>query len=259
MPRRNNPSPPERTEPSTWEHFDLWRRLQEAIRALPHHFRSSTVIEGVRATDLFTLNSVLGAMIEEQVVVTLNELRSVRDPDKRYQAYSFVRQPQTYPDVLLRKRTNGSEILLGIELKGWYLLAKEGVPNFRFTATPAACNPWDLIVVVPWALSNVLSGSPTAYSPYIELAKYAAERRNYYWQFERDAQTDAGIVLSSHRGPYPAKSDQISDKAVSDSGGNFGRLARYGILGDYVAEMMKTDLRGLPVQAWLDFLKAHVG
>jgi hypothetical protein len=79
----------------------------------------------------------------------LNRIRSVWDPDKEYETYGFVRQPQTFPDVLLRKKTNGSEVLLGIELKGWYLLNNEGMPNFRFTVNPGCCNPWGLLVVVP--------------------------------------------------------------------------------------------------------------
>lgn len=249
---------PQRIEPSgDWEHIRLWRRLQEAIFAIPDYFQTPTEIAGMLVTDLFTLNSALGAMIEEQVVVTLNNLRPVWDPDKQYQSYSFVRQPQTFPDVVLRKKTDGQEVLLGIELKGWYLLARERMPNFRFTASPLACNPWDLIVVVPWVLSNVLSGTPVAYQPFIELAKYAAEHRNHYWQHTRSARSDPMIVLATGIGPYPAKGDQISDRAASDSGGNFGRLARYGTMKEYVERMLRADIRGVPVRSWLDFLMKH--
>jgi hypothetical protein len=76
------------------------------------------------ASDIFTLNSALGATIEEQVVASLNTLRPVWDPDRQYQTYGFVRQPQTFPDVLLRRKTDGQDILMGIELKGWYILAR---------------------------------------------------------------------------------------------------------------------------------------
>ena len=40
---------------------------------------------------------------------------------------------------------------MGIELKGWYVLAKEKEPSFRYKVTPAVCAPADLLVVVPWA------------------------------------------------------------------------------------------------------------
>ena len=264
MPRREQlrpePSsgPPARQEPpKDWTHYQLWTRVREAVRSLPDHFKSSTNIEGMLATDIFTLNAALGATIEEQVVYSLNGLRSVWDPDKRYETWAFERQPQTFPDVVLRRRTDGQEILMGIELKGWYLLAKEGMPNFRFTVTPACCNPWDLIVVVPWALSNVLAGTPVVYAPFVELARYASEQRNFYWQHEREARGTMTIVLASGVGPYPRKSDQISDRPNADAGGNFGRLARYGIMSEYVTEMKRTPLRGIPVAAWLDFFRRH--
>ena len=51
---------------------------------------------------------------------------------------------------------------------------KEGEPSFRFTVSPTVCNPQDLMVVVPWVLSNVLSGSPEVFVPYIKSAKYIA-------------------------------------------------------------------------------------
>lgn len=251
------PAPPVRREPTGWPDYKLLKRVYDAIRSLPDHFKTRTNIEGMLATDIFTLNAALGATIEEQVVYSLNSLRPVWDPDKDYQTYAFVRQPQTFPDVVLRRKTNGQEILMGIELKGWYLLAKEGMPNFRFTVTPACCNPWDLIVVVPWALSNVLSGAPVVYAPFLELARYAAEQRNFYWQHERETKADVTITLATGVTPYPRKSDPISDRPAHDAGGNFGRLARYGIMSGYVAEMKQTPLRGIPVSAWLGFFHRY--
>jgi len=245
---------PERREPSDRTHYDLWKRVCDAIRSLPDHFKTTTNIEGMLATDIFTLNTALGATIEEQVVYSLNALRSVWYPNKVYQTYAFIRQSQTFPDVVLRRKTDGREIVMGIELKGWYLLAKEGMPNFRFTVTPGCCNPWDLIVVVPWALSNVLSGTPVAYAPFLELARYCAEQRNYYWQYERDTKANASVTLATDVGPYPKKSDQIADRTHNPSG-NFGRLARYQIMSAYVAEMKQMPLRGIPVEAWLRFFR----
>ena len=130
-----------------WEHSRLHRDLREAIACLPMYFRTETHISGIMATDLHTLNIVLGATIEEQVVRTLNLVRNTWDPDEQYSSHSFVRQAQTFPDVLLRKASTG-DVLLGIELKGWYLLAKEAEPSLRFQATipagrraPSASSP----------------------------------------------------------------------------------------------------------------------
>lgn len=248
-------SKPQRVEPTEWEHYELWNRVREAVLALPFHFKSRTVIEGMLATDIFTLNSALGATIEEQVVATLNALRPVWDPDKKYQSYGFVRQPQTFPDVLLIRKTNGQDILLGIELKGWYVLSKEGEPSFRFRTSAKACNPWDLIVIVPWALSNVLAGSPLVYPAFVDFARYSAEQRNHYWEHERTTKGKRGVVLASGATVYPSKLAKISDAAESDSGGNFGRLARYGVMKEFVDSTMAAPLCGVPANQWLQFFK----
>jgi len=144
---------------------------------------------------------------------------------------------------------------MGIELKGWYLLAKEAEPSFRFQVTAKACAPQDLLVVVPWALNNVISGSPRVFTPYIESALYAAEYRNYHWQNLRDAKTDSSIVKPSGVSPYPKKADQISDKPKADSGGNFGRFARTGIMDKYLAQALEELLCGIQATHWLRFFK----
>ncbi len=74
-----------------------------ALEALPSYFRPETHIEGINAPDLHTLNSVLGATIEDKTVATLNAMRPIWDPDKKYALYAFMRQSQTFPDVLLRR------------------------------------------------------------------------------------------------------------------------------------------------------------
>lgn len=75
---------PERIEPVDWEHYQILQRIRDAVFALPDYFSTPTEIAGMLAMDLFTLNSALGAMIEVQVVATLNALRPVWDPDKEY-------------------------------------------------------------------------------------------------------------------------------------------------------------------------------
>jgi len=251
------PERPQPVHPVEWDHYDLWKRVRQALFAVPSHFSTPTTIEGLLATDIFTLNAPLAATIEESVVNTLNELRPVWDPESRYQTYSFVRQSQTFPDVILRSVDNGMVPLMGIELKGWYLLSREQVPTYRFTVTREACNPWDLLTVVPWVLSNVLAGSPVLMRPFVQPARYCAERRNHYWQYERDSKSDAGISTPDDVGPYPKKSDPISDKPHSDSGRNFGRLARYGIMTEYIEAMLKEPVRGVPVSSWIKFFKQH--
>ncbi len=251
-----SPAPPDRMLPEpSWEHYSLYMNVREALATLPVYFRTETHIAGVMATDLHTLNNVLGATIEEQVVRTLNLIRTTWDPDGRYALYSFVRQPQTFPDVRLRKAAS-DETLMGLELKGWYLLAKEAEPSLRFQVTPAACGEQDLIVVVPWVLGNVISGSPMLFEPFIESARYAAEFRNYHWRHVRRTTQDSSIENPADARPYPSKADQISDKPHSDSGGNFGRLARTGMMDEYMSKLNDVPLCGIKAAFWREFLKA---
>ena len=248
---------PAPSEPAaSWPHRRLWDGVKNALMALPAHFHSDTFIEGVDATDVFTLNSALGATIESQVVATLNAMRSVWDKNDAYRTYTFVRQPQSFPDVVLRNLADKSEQpLMGIELKGWYLLAKEGEPSLRFTQTEAACADADLIMVVPWVLSSVISGRPRIFTPYIVSAKYAAKYRNHYWKHLRGSNDNTDIVIPECATPYPKKSDKTADKPVADGGKNFGRVARSGIMDEYLALMAVQPVCGIKAIHWLEFFK----
>ncbi len=248
---------PAPSEPAaSWPHRPLWDGVKNALMALPAHFHSDTFIEGVDATDVFTLNSALGATIESQVVATLNAMRSVWDKADAYRTYAFVRQPQSFPDVVLRNLADKtSSPLMGIELKGWYLLAKEGEPSLRFTQTESACADADLIMVVPWVLSSVFSGRPRIYTPYIVGAKYAAQYRNHYWKHLRGSTDNTDIVIPEKAAPYPRKSDKTADKPVVDGGKNFGRVARTGIMDEYLALMAVQPVCGIKAVHWLEFFK----
>ena len=185
---------------------------------------------------------------------TLNLVRNTWDSDGAYSLYSFVRQPQTFPDILLRQASSGVA-LLGIELKGWYLLAKEAEPSLRFQVTADACIRQDLIVVVPWALGNVISGSPTLFEPFVESARYAATYRNYHWQHVRRTRQPTGIETPPQVTPYPTKSEQILDRPRADGGSNFGRLARTGIMDAYLRKLDDVQLCGIKTVYWREFLK----
>lgn len=246
--------------PEDWEHRELYDNVIKTLYALPEEFSTSLRIADFRATDIFTLNTALGASIEDAVVKGLNGLREVWDPDGKYPLYRFERQAQVFPDVrLVTDALEGnprSPPIMGIELKGWFAIAKEGEPTFRYTVTPAACAPADLLVVFPWVLSDVVAGSPKLLRPFVGEARYAAELRNYYWRKMRKEQGGNGnIAAAGFQQPYPLKTDQCSDRAKDDGGKNFGRIARYGLLDEFTQAVMKQETSGIPVLAWLTFFK----
>lgn len=235
----------------------LVKNVREAIHALPFYFESKTVVEGLDAGDLFSLNSVLGGTIEVQTVNTLNRIRNVWDPDDDWVDYGFERFSQTFPDVrLVNRRDITAQPILGIELKGWYLLAKEKAPSYRYTATRDACSIYDLLVVVPWHLSDVLSGAPMVLDPFIEQARYAAEMRNYYWQYQRGPNVVTDIESPEGVQPYPSPRTHTSDKPLRDTGGNFGRVARvHGLMHDFMTAALATPISGILCRHWIDFFR----
>lgn len=245
----------------SWPHYDLFNNVVRTLYALPDGFESSLKISDFRATDVFTLNSALSASIEDAVVKGLNARRAAWDVNAEYMLCRFERQAQAFPDMrLVRDSGAGKEILMGVELKGWFALSKEGEPTFRYTVNPNVCAPADLLVVYPWVLSDVIAGSPRLLRPFVWSARAVAEQRNAYWRDMRAKRGGNGaIVPATHQHPYPAvKTDQCADRAEDDAGGNFGRVARYGLLDEFVKETRAQELSGIPVAAWLTFFR-HFG
>lgn len=190
--------------------------------------------------------------MEEEVVRSLNEARSEWD-DGSYSNYKFTRQPQTFPDVLF---TDGADIIFGIEIKSWYVLAKEDEPSFRFKANKNACTDKDMIMLVPWCLSNVMSGTPKTFKPVVDMARYYCEYRNYWWKYGRKTSDNTEIEEPEGVTPYPNARDNISDSPHSDKGGNFGRIARMGLLEDYKSELKRETVLGISIKNWTKFFKS---
>lgn len=237
-------------------------RVQSSLLALPGYFSFESPISGINAADLFNLNTLLGAGIEVEVVRTLNKLREMWDPDDEWLGYRFERSSQAFPDVrLVRRDTGVPDIALGIELKGWFLLAKEGVPSLRYQVTPAACAPHDLVCVVPWHLSNAVAGEARVVEPWTESARYAAEWRDHWWEYVREVrnpETKRGIQHPPNAAPYPAKADLVIAVPEYDGGDNYGRLPRCKpLMDDFIERTNLHEILGIPVAAWHSFLRTN--
>jgi hypothetical protein len=254
---------PKRVIPDTiWQYFDVWDSTKSLLYSIPNHFQSDLSIRGVNVTEIFSVGALFSGILETQIVDTLNRLRGIWDKDAKYFPYSFIRQPQNFPDVLLMKTAGGEEvkskdILFGIELKSWYILSKEGEPSFRYQITPAACADADLLVIVPWILSDVVSGSPKLFQPWIESARYVAEHRNFYWQKSRKQRNkNPNIRTPKDIKHYPDIRQEAADEAEEDKGGNFGRIARTNIINQYINSLKDRSYLGIKISHWIEFLKA---
>lgn len=242
------------------DHQELYEGVVDALYAVANEFDSEVNIEGVEATDIFGLNEILASSVETQVVRSLNSMRDVWDENDEYRQYEFVRQSQTFPDTVLIDQSNPTDDpLIGIELKSWYLLAKEGEPSFRYQTTMDAIAEQDLLVIFPWSLSNVVSGEPEIYTPFVISAQYASAYADYYWKKLRDFDEDTNTDISHPEGvsPYPDPKTEIADKPAEDSGDNYGRLARSKMkpMNNYIDRMMARDLLGIPAEDWVEFFE----
>ena len=259
----NYQSPPEREPIAEIDLCTLHENVKKALSAIQTHFSSTISVRGIDATDLFSMNTLLGSAIEVQTVEALRSMRDVWDPQGEWVGYDFFRYPQSFPDVRLERCSGEGDPVLGIELKSWYLLSKEAEPSFRFKTTAAVCAPCDLVAIVPWSLSDVVSGAPVVHSPFIEQAKYVAQMRNYYWLNTRvgGMPTEKDFIVipeGANVHPYPPANSMITDKPVSDNGGNFGRIGRvHELMGEWTSRQLSTLLAGIPAIDWIRFLKSH--
>jgi len=254
---------PQRVIPDTsWRYFDVWDSTKSLLYSIPNHFQSDLSIRGVNVTEIFSVGALFSGILETQIVETLNRMREIWDKDAKYFPYSFVRQPQNFPDVLLIRTAGGEEvkskdILFGIELKSWYILSKEGEPSFRYQITPAACADADLLVIVPWILSDVVSGALKLFQPWIESARYVAECRNFYWQESRKQRNkNPNIRTPKDTKHHPDIRQEAADEAEEDKGGNFGRIARTNIINQYINSLKDRSYLGIKISHWIEFLKA---
>ncbi len=246
---------------------DKIAKLIETLRnivfpSLPAECTIENNYSGILATDLFSLNTLLGSMIENKVVMFLNAHRQLWD-DGCWSEYHFIRSNESFPDVRLVRKGDNHDIILGIELKSWFILSKEGEPSFRYRTASEACDPADLLCIIPWYLSDAVCGHPVLATPWVYSAKAAAEATKRYWIYER--QTDKpktvkerGLEVPSGVRPYMENArDKTNYKPKDDGGNNFGRLARTGIMSEFVEETLLADILGIPANNWRLFLKAH--
>lgn len=98
------------------------------------------------------------------------------------------------------------------------------------------CNIWDK------GIAHV-SGNTNSKT----LRKFPVEHRNHHWEVVMTRKKSALIIRSKWNRPYPSKADEILDRAVHDSGRNFGRIARTGLL-EHFKQMARLVASGATAQ-----------
>ncbi len=93
-------------------------------------------------------------------------------------------------------------------------------------------------------LSRVPSGKPIILKPLVDMAGYSCEYRNFWLQNVRETGADKRIGAPDGIEPYPRGRESISDRPESDGGNNFGRIARIGLLDEFISELTEPTYRG---------------
>lgn len=55
--------------------------------------------------------------------------------------------------------------------------------------------------------------------------------------------------------PYPSKGQKFNDEARKDQGKNFGRVARGGLMTDFIIALLQQPVSGIPAKYWQSFLR----
>ena len=199
-------------------------RVNRALHALPGCFGSRANIEGIQATDLLSMNTMLGATVEVQVVEARNRMHDTWDPDDESPQHRFERQSETLPACLLLNSDSG-DAALGVDLKGRHVLSREAAPSFRYSVAPDACTKWDLLAVIPWHLSSVLAGTPRVGSPGVRSARHAAACRD--WWRQHGPESDLDTKIDSPSGNAPCRRRGSTSGKSRAYGGGRAALWRY--------------------------------
>lgn len=245
------------------DRFELIRRIREdTLPLLPSECFIKNEYSGMLATDLFCLNTLLGSMIESKVVDFLNTHRKKWDPNEELNEYHFVRSSETFPDVRLVKGNDDLTPKLGIELKSWFILSKEQEPSFRYTTAAEACDDSDSLCIVPWYLSNAVCGNPVLMKPWVYSAKQAAWEEKQFWEYKKESKLPMTLEarkvdVPKDAKPYMNARSKTNYSVHKDKGNNFGRLARSEIMDDFINEILKTEVLGIPAENWCKFLQIH--
>jgi hypothetical protein len=86
-----------------------------------------------------------------------------------------------------------------------------------------------------------------------------AEYRNYWWQHMRNSKGNKAISSPTGIAPYDyGKRDNYSNHPADDSGGNFGRMSRTGIMDTYNKTTLSEPLLGIPAKDWVEFFKRYI-
>ena len=214
--------------------LDLSARIREALLAiegavlgdfkfpLPGHLK-----------DLAKAADLVSGVVEDRIPALLNSVRTTTwDEEGALGDYEWRKVPIGFPDIVLVRRSDPTDVLFEIEAKSWYVLSTDPL-TARFLTSTTVITEGTLVVVVAWLLDGVVSGSPVLLRLYVDDARRLAHVRDDKWTGTEPA--------GSHRVVEPANAPDTPRNLlrvqvrgeIQDAAGhwrkdsdNFGKLDR---------------------------------
>ncbi len=158
-------------------------------------------------------NNYVGQGIEELIGTQLNSaLKSSWTTDPNLE---FVRNAVQFPDLYLVDRQH-KRFLLSIEIKSWFVFAIDDI-TARFEAAPNLIRDDSLLVLFPWCMTKLISGTPKLLEPYIGNARALAQRRDNIWLAGGVREFNQGNVSAARRIELPPTAEAALNKTKTKS------------------------------------------
>lgn len=213
--------------------------------------------EGINFSDLLglinRLNNYVGQGIEEHLGESLNRTLVLSNIEN----LEFYRNSSQFPDLFLIDNST-KEILLSIELKSWFVFSGDEI-TARFHTSPDAIPEGSLLIIYPWTLNKIISGSPLLLMPHVTDAKELARKRDTTWTKEgrRKIETIGEMGIKSPINKIRNKSIGVqwnektsSWETESDNFGKIWRIYDESINIDFYSLAMRHLLDNRSIADW---------
>ncbi|MDT7539571.1 MAG: hypothetical protein QOI82_3156 [Actinomycetota bacterium] len=214
--------------------------------------------------DLAKASDLVSGVVEDRIPALLNSVRSTTwDEDGKLGDYEWRKFAIGFPDILLVRRSDPTDVLFEIEAKSWYILSNDPL-TARFLTSQTVINDGTLVVVVAWMLDGVVSGSPVLLRLYVDDARRLAQVRDDTWRATPPLDSHRVVDPDNEIGtPRNLLKTQVRGEMRSAAGtwhkdsDNFGKLDRLydDQLRAFRDGVWDLTAAGKPLRSWHRFIK----
>jgi hypothetical protein len=242
-------------------------RLEKELQSGDEEEESLSEVIKSYVSVLSEFNNYVGQGIENTLVQHLNNA-AYEKWSKQDQNLQFARNTVQFPDLLLVDEEK-DECFLHVEVKSWYIFASDPI-TARFHTAPEYIKDDCLLVVFPWYMTEIVSGTPKLLSPLVGSAKELAERRDQVWIDGYQGRADPGTKKVETPPPGHLWDNPINQHNIKSIGyqrsstednweiesDNFGKVYRFyhPLTYDLKDDAYGKHVKGKEVSEWREIL-----